>query len=44
MYAFPYLRGDQAILIFRFNDPDAAIDGLHKAGINLLASEEILKK
>jgi len=24
MYAFPYIRGDQAILIFRFNDPDAA--------------------
>jgi hypothetical protein len=44
MYAFPYLRGDQAILIFRFNDPDVAIEGLQKAGINLLASEEILKK
>jgi hypothetical protein len=43
MYAFPYSRGDQAILIFRFADPDAAIDCLQKAGINLLAGEELLK-
>jgi hypothetical protein len=44
MYAFPYIRDDQAILIFRFNDPDAAIERLQSAGINLLASEELLKK
>ena len=44
MYAFPYVRGDQAILIFRFNDPDAAIERLQTAGINLVASEELLKK
>ena len=43
MYAFPYVRGDQAILIFRFNDPDAAIARLLSAGINLVASEELLK-
>jgi hypothetical protein len=43
MYAFPYIRGDQAILIFRFNDPDAAIARLLSAGINLVASEELLK-
>jgi len=43
MYAFPYLRGDQAILIFRFNDPDAAIAQLQTAGINLLTSDELLK-
>jgi hypothetical protein len=43
MYAFPYFRGDQAILIFRFNDPDAAIERLQSAGINLVASEELLK-
>jgi hypothetical protein len=43
MYAFPYVRGDQAILIFRFNDPDAAIERLQTAGINLVASEELLK-
>jgi hypothetical protein len=44
MYAFPYVRGDQAILIFRFADPDTAIERLQTAGINLLASEELLKK
>jgi hypothetical protein len=43
MYAFPYPRGDQAILIFRFADPDAAIARLQAAGINLLASDELLK-
>jgi len=42
MYAFPYPRGDQAILIFRFADPDAAIAQLQTAGINLLASDELL--
>jgi hypothetical protein len=44
MYAFPCLRGDQAILIFRFNDTDAAMARLQAAGINLLASEELLEK
>ncbi|MGA2352203.1 MAG: ACT domain-containing protein [Terracidiphilus sp.] len=43
MYAFPYLRGNQAVLIFRFNDPDAAIAQLQTAGINLVASNELLK-
>ena len=43
MYAFPYLRAGKAILIFRFNDSDAAIAHLQKSGINLLASEELLK-
>jgi hypothetical protein len=43
MYAFPNPRGDQAILIFRFADPDAAIAYLQTAGINLLASDELLK-
>jgi hypothetical protein len=43
MYAFPYMRGDQAIIIFRFNDPDTAMERLQAAGINLVASEELLK-
>jgi hypothetical protein len=43
MYAFP-VRGDEAILIFRFADPDAAIARLQAAGINLVASEQLLKK
>jgi hypothetical protein len=44
MYAFSDVRGDEAILIFRFADTDAAIARLQAAGINLLASEELLKK
>jgi hypothetical protein len=44
MYAFPYLRGGKAILIFRFTDLDAAIAQLQASGINLVTSEEILKK
>ena len=43
MYAFPFQCEGQAILIFRFADPDAAIAHLQKAGINLLASDELLK-
>jgi hypothetical protein len=43
MYAFP-VRGDEAILIFRFNDTDAAIAQLQTAGINLLASDKLLRK
>jgi hypothetical protein len=43
MYAFPNLCGNQAILIFRFADPDAAIALLQAAGINPLASNELLK-
>ena len=42
MYAYPNPRGDLAILIFRFADPDAAIAQLQTAGINLLASYELL--
>jgi hypothetical protein len=42
MYAFPYVRSAGAILIFRFADPDAAIACLQSAGINLLASDELL--
>jgi len=43
MYAFPYPRCGQAILIFRFNDSDAAIARLQTAGISVLAGSELLK-
>jgi hypothetical protein len=36
MYAFPFLRGQKAVLIFRFDQPDAAIERLQEAGINVL--------
>ena len=44
MYAFPCARGNEAILIFRFADPDVAIARLENANINLLASDELLKR
>ena len=37
MYAFPFGRQDRAVLIFRFDQPDAAIERLRKAGINVVA-------
>jgi hypothetical protein len=36
MYAFPFFRGERAVLIFRFDQPDAAIERLQKASINVL--------
>jgi len=41
MYAFPFARGEKAVLIFRFDDPDAAIARLQDAGISLVAREEL---
>jgi hypothetical protein len=41
MYAFPFGRGEKAILIFRFDNPDAAIGILQAAGINLVGREEL---
>jgi hypothetical protein len=36
MYAFTFGRRNQAILIFRFDKPDEAIERLNKAGINVV--------
>lgn len=44
MYAFPIASGSTAILIFRFTDPDAAIERLTAAGFNLLSRSELLEK
>jgi len=41
MYAFPFGRLDKAVLIFRFDDPDKAIERLQSAGINVLAGVDI---
>jgi hypothetical protein len=40
MYAFTFGRGDTAVLIFRFDDPDAAIALLRGTGINLAGNIE----
>jgi hypothetical protein len=41
MYACALRRGDNAVLIFRFEDPDQAIDVLKAAGRHVLEAEEI---
>ena len=38
MYAFTFGRGDKAVLIFRFDRPDAAIERLQAAGISVVDS------
>ncbi len=40
MYAF-LQKGEQAVLIFRFNRPDAALDLLAKAGITTLSNDQV---
>ncbi len=41
MYAFSLRRGDHAILIFRFEDPDQAIAVLKDAGLHVVDAEEL---
>lgn len=41
MYAFVRRSGDNAILIFRFDVPDKAVQGLTAAGIRVLKGEEV---
>jgi hypothetical protein len=42
MYAFVQKSGEHAIIIFRFDDIDSAIEVLLKAGIRILKGEEVL--
>ncbi len=41
MYAFTFRSGDKAVLVFRFDNPDAAIDVLQQKGINVIDSVEL---
>jgi hypothetical protein len=41
MYAFPLRRSDRAALIFRFEQPDRAIEQLQAAGGHLIDAEEL---
>jgi hypothetical protein len=42
MYAFPFGHQGKAVLIFRFDNPDSAIEVLQAKGIAVLPSEVIL--
>jgi len=44
MYAFPFGRQGRAVLIFRFDHPDAAIERLQAAGINVVDSVDVYNK
>ena len=41
MYAFAEKRGDRAVLVFRFTDPDAALQILQAGGINPIGTVEL---
>ncbi len=41
MYAFTIKSGENAVLLFRFDDMDKAIEALQKDGFNVLAAAEI---
>jgi hypothetical protein len=44
MYAFTFGRGDTAVMIFRFDNPDAAIQRLRNRGINVVESAEVYRR
>jgi hypothetical protein len=41
MYAFTFGREDKAVLIFRFDQPDAALERLRTAGISVVEDVEL---
>ncbi len=41
MYAFVHKSGQNAVIIFRFDEPHTAIAALQKAGIRVFSGEEI---
>jgi hypothetical protein len=43
MYAFTFGHKGKAVLIFRFNDPDAAIQKLKASGINVIGSMDLFE-
>ena len=44
MYAFTEKRGDKAMLVFRFTDPDAALTALKTAKINVLGEVDLFHR
>ena len=41
LYAFPFGRAGKAVIIFRFDKPDEAIERLQTAGMNVVDSVEV---
>jgi hypothetical protein len=44
MYAFTFKHGQEAILVFRFDQPDKAVAALKKAGRDVLSGVELFKE
>jgi hypothetical protein len=44
IYAFTYRAAERAIIIFRFADPDGAIQALHNGGFHVLDSAELSRR
>ena len=44
MYAFTIKSGENAVLLFRFDDMDKAVDALQHAGLNVLDSVELYQR
>jgi hypothetical protein len=41
LYPLPFGRGENAVLIFRFDDPDGAIKRLQAAGVSMVMRKEL---
>jgi len=44
MYAFTFRNEDKAVLVFRFNDPDAAIKALQGKKINVVGGVQLFER
>ena len=44
MYAFTFRSGDKAVLVFRFDDPDAAVELLRARKINVISTVELYER
>lgn len=44
MYAFTFRREDKAVLVFRFEDPDAAVRQLQDKGVNVIGGVELYER
>lgn len=44
MYAFTFKRNDKAVVVFRFDKPEAAIELLLQSGINVLDEVELYRE
>jgi len=41
VYAFTFRHRDKAVLVFRFDDPDAAVEALRSRGVSVIGNEEL---